>query len=244
MTLLLLEDVSRSFWRGRHEIRALQSVSLEIAAGEMVAVYGKASAGKTTLLRTAAGLLAPTAGRVLLDGQDLTRCSRGELARLHREDIGWVERGGPKSNELPIRVYVALALYRQHGAKESQRRATAALDRVGVGHGASAYWGDLSDTDRVLVAIAQALVHGPRLLVVDDPTYGFAMSDRERVVGLLRSVSEEAGIAVLMAVPDMPSMLSAHQVRLINRGRLIEPAELRSDGRANVIRFPSDERSR
>lgn len=241
MALLSLDRVSFSYWRGARELKVLNGVSLEVDVGDLVAVYGKATAGKTTLLKVSAGLLRPDRGSVTFEGANLSTCSRQELARVHREDVGWVDRAGPKSDELPTVVYVALALYRRHGARDAQRQAVTALERVGAAECAFERWSDLSDTDRVLVAIAQALVHRPKLVVIDDPTYGFALADRERVLTLLRGVAEDDGMGVLMAVPDMPAMVPAHRVRLIHRGRLIAPTDLASADARNVVRFPHTE---
>ncbi len=239
--LLSLDLVNRSFWRGLQELRVLRDVSLKVYAGEMVGVYGQRGSGKTTLLRVAAGFESPDSGTVSFAGTDLARRSRRELARLHREEIGWVERTGPQSDELPMRIYVALPLYRSHGPVQAQRRAYAALARVGAEDAAELPWSSLSDTARVLVAIAHALVREPRLLLVDDPTAGLGILDRERVVGLLRSAAEDGGLAVVMAVPDMPAMLQAHEVRALSRGRLLTPAE--REVRGTVIEFPGSERS-
>jgi ABC-type lipoprotein export system ATPase subunit len=225
VTLLSLSSVSRSHWRGPSERKVLRDVSLDVRTGDLVAVYGQRGAGKTTLLKIAAGFDPPDTGKVLFEGIDLASLSRRELAGVHREWIGWVERSGPHSHDLPTSVYVALPLYGKVGAANAQRLATAALSRVGADDCADRCWDDLSDADRILVAIAHALVREPRLLVVDDPTAGLGIVDRERVVGLLRAAAEEAGIGVLMAVPDMPAMLHAHEVRSLSRGRLVAPAD-------------------
>jgi len=240
--LLRFDSVSRSHWRGPRELQVIKDVSLDVHEGEMVGVYGQRGAGKTTLLRLAAALELPDRGTVSFDGQDLARCSRRELARIRRREIGWVERAGPQSDDLTMLVYVALPLYRAHGPLEAQRRALRALARVGAEDTAELRWPDLSDTGRMLVAIAQALVREPRLLLVDDPTAGLGILDRERVVGLLRGAAEDGGLAVLMAVPDMPAMLHAHEVRMLSRGRLLAPED-RREGRGTVIAFPRSERS-
>jgi putative ABC transport system ATP-binding protein len=244
MSTLLLERVSKSLWRGPSELAVLRDVSLEVRAGELVAVYGQRGSGKTTLLKVAAGFDTPDRGRVSFEGRPLGEVSRRQLARLHREQIGWVARAGPHSRELPIRSYLALALYRSLGPRAAQRRAQLALAKVGAADCADQRWGDLSDTARTLVAIAQALVREPKLLVVDDPTAGLGIIDRERIVGLLRSAAEDGGIGVLMAVPDMPAMLQAHEVRFLTRGRLLAPAIPSTDDRDGaVIDFPRDKRT-
>jgi ABC-type lipoprotein export system ATPase subunit len=222
--------VSRSFCRGADRIRALRDVSLDVRAGDLFAIYGQRGAGKTTLLRIAAGFDKPDLGAVTFNGTNLSSLSQRHLARLHREQIAWVERSGAHSHDLTASVYVALPLYSKVGPSSARRRATTALARVGARDCADRRWDDLSDADRVLVAIAQALVREPRLLIVDDPTAGLGILDRERVVSLLRGAAEDGGIGVLMAVPDMPAMLHAHQVRSLSRGRLLAPLQSESGG--------------
>lgn len=236
--VLRLHSVSRTFWRGPAPVPVLREVSLEVLAGDLVAVYGQRAAGKTTLLRIAAGFDAPDAGTVTFDGVDIASLSRRAVARLHRDRIGWVERAGAHSSDLPTSVYVALPLYGLVGPAKARRLALAALRRVGASGCADQRWADLSDADRVLVAVAQALARQPRLLIVDDPTAGLGIIDRERVVGLLRNAAEQDGIAVLMAVPDMPAMIQAHEVLSLNRGRLVAPRGAGTRGK--VLHLPSN----
>lgn len=247
MSTLQIESVNKAFWRGPNEVVVLRDVSLEVRAGELVAIYGQRGAGKTTLLQVAAGFESPGSGRVAFEGEDLAGLSRTQLARLHREQIGWVERAGPHSHDLPMRDYLALALYRRLGPRAAQRRAQIALAKVGAADCADRRWDDLSDTARTLVAIAQALVREPKLLIVDDPTAGLGIIDRERIVGLLRSAAEDGGVGVLMAVPDMPAMLHAHEVRMLSRGRLLAPQRLSTDGGdgsdGDLIDFPGGKRT-
>lgn len=236
MTTLSVDSVVVSFARGLVRVPVLRDVSFEVRAGELFAIYGKRGAGKTTLLEIAAGLVAPDAGSVVFGGRDLGAISRRELALVHREEIGWVERGGPHAGDVPVGVYVAMPLYRRFDRVEAHDRAAAMLERLGVGGYGDARWGDLPDTVRVFVAIAQALVREPKLLVVDDPIYGLRVTEREAVVGLLREIAERAGVAVLLAVPEMPAMLHAHQVRVLANGKLIGPPA--SQDSATVLTFP------
>lgn len=240
--LLRLEGVSRAHLRGLDRITVLKDISLDVQRCEVMAVYGQRSRGKTTLLRVASGFEAPDAGVVTFEGRDLAQMSRRELARLHREEISWVERGGPHIREMSVSAYVALPLCGKVPASEAEWRATAALARVGVREYASQRWDDLSDTTRMLVAIAHALVRRPKLVVVDDPTAGLGAFDRDQVVALLRAAAEEDSFGVLMAVPDMPAMLQATEIRLLSRGHLIAPAGQRPEGQANVVDFPQHRR--
>lgn len=220
----------------------LRDVSLEVSPGELFAVYGKRGAGKTTLLEIAAGLAPPDSGTVSFEGHDLAKISRRELTRLHRQDIGWVDRDGPQTADVPMQVYVAVALYRTLNRNEAHDRAAAMLDRVGAGEYADARWSDLPNTARTLVATAAALVREPKLLIVDDPIYGLGTVEREAVIGLLRETAEQAGIAVLLAVPDMPAMLAAHTVRILANGKLIGPPPT-NDTTATIIQFPHNQQT-
>jgi ABC-type cobalamin/Fe3+-siderophores transport system ATPase subunit len=238
MSLLRLESVSRSFWRGTTEICVLRDVSLKVGPGDFVAVYGQRNAGKTTLLKVAAGFEPVDSGCVTLHGDDLGRMSRRRFARLHRDQIGWVEHAGPRSYGLSMRAYVAMPLLGGMGAAEAQRRAGSVLADVGAEDCADRRWDELSDAARMLVAIAHALVRRPDLLIVDDPTVGLGMSDRDLVIGLLRHTADEQGVGILMAVPDMPAMLYADRVHSLGRGRLVSPAGPSAEDRGNVLQFP------
>lgn len=209
---------------------------MEVAAGELFAIYGARGAGKTTLLEVAAGLVEPDSGSVRFDGQNLSELSRRDLARLHREQIGWVERDGPQAADVPMRVHVAIPLYRNLSHTAADQHATAMLERVGALDYADALWQDLPDTAKVIVAIAHALIRQPRLLVVDDPIYGLGTIEREAVIGLLRDTAENAGIAVLLAVPEMPALLHADQLRILANGKLIGPPP--PDDTNTILQFP------
>jgi len=240
-TLLSLDSVGKSYWRGPSEVRVLSDASLELRAGEFMGVWGRRGAGKTTLLRIAAGLETPDRGTVRFDGEDLSSLSEKGHARLRRGEVGWVRRSGPRS-ELCILDYVALPLLVEHGQREANRRADRALRRVGMAQCAGQRWESLSDGERALVAIAHGIARTPRLLLIDDPTANLGVREREEILQLLRALVEETGLAVLMTVPDMPTALRSHQLRALSGGRLLTPPpEVHEED--NVIDFPGVQRS-
>jgi ABC-type lipoprotein export system ATPase subunit len=221
--LLRLEAVTMSYRRGPDDVAVLRDASLEIEAGSLVSVYGERNAGKTTLLRIAGGFQRPSSGRVLFAGADLAALRKRSLARLHSREIGWIDRRGPSSATLDVITHVALPLYGRLGHRDTHRRALRALAALDLAGYADQRWIDLPDRARILCAVARAKVHRPRLLIADDPTSGLGIIDREWVCGVLRATAEQDGVGILMAVPDMPSMLQAHEVRLLTRGRLVGP---------------------
>jgi ABC-type lipoprotein export system ATPase subunit len=239
--MLSLDTVRKSYWRGPSEVRVLEGASLDVQAGELMAVWGKRGAGKTTLLRISAGLEPPDAGSVSFDGADLARLSEGAHARLLRKELAWVRRAGPRS-ELSMLDYVALPLLIEHGQRRARGRASDALRRVGTSECAGQLWGSLSDGERALVAIAHGIVRAPRLLLVDDPTANLGLREREEVLRLLLSLVRETNLAVLMTVPDMPTAMRSHQLRALSGGRLLVPQTPPARG-GNVIDFPVNQAS-
>jgi putative ABC transport system ATP-binding protein len=234
---LALKGVSKSYWRGPHEAVVLRDISLSVYSGECVAVWGQRGSGKTTLLKVAAGLESPERGTVAFKGRALGSMSRGEIVRLLREEIGWARRSGPESDELEMLDYVALPLLKGNTLKRARRRSAQALARVGVADCCKGRWEDLTDGERTLVSIAHAMVRKPSLLVVDDPTANIDVLQREEVMGLLRSTAEEEWIAVLITVPDMPSMVHAHRIGSLSDGRLLVPSGGAVE-RDNVVELP------
>jgi ABC-type lipoprotein export system ATPase subunit len=234
MTLLALERINKSYWRGRHEIVVLDRVSLEVEPGELVAVFGQRAAGKSTLLRIAAGIERPDAGSVRFEGAELGAGRFRRLTGIHPH-IGWVGRRAPFASGMRMLDHVALPLLRAVSADAAERSATRALKRVGAGDLANARWHELSDAERTLVTIAHAIVRDPKLLLADDPTSGLGLEERETVLGLLRSIAEERGMAVLATVPEIPDALRSHRVMSLSDGELIQ-ATRRSAG--EVIAFP------
>ncbi len=227
MPLLALDRVTKRYWRGAHETRALDDVTLALDPGECVAVRGRRGAGKSTLVKVAAGILTPDDGTVSFEGRDLSGCSRSELAHLLRKRIGVVQRSRPIAN-LSALDYVALPLLGSYGRTEAHRKAAQSLRRVGMVEGLELAWEDLSDGDQALVAVAHAVVRQPALLVADDPAAGLDAVEGENVIAFLRDAAEQGGMAVLLTTPDTPHMLNSHRLMSLTRGRLLtterEPA--------------------
>lgn len=238
MPLLSLERVSKRYWRGRHEHVVLDDVSFEIEAGEFAAIFGQRASGKTTLLRIAAGIESADSGVVRFDGEDITPSASTQRKLSLHPRMGWMRRSGPYLPSMEMLDYVALPLLDSVPFDEAHRRATRALTHIGADELARATWGELSDAERTLVTIAQAIVREPALLLADDPTMGLGVGERETVLALLRSTAEDSGMAVLMTVPDVPDMLRSHTVMSLSDGELIVPTSRKLD--ADVIDFPRE----
>jgi len=235
--LLSVEGVRKSYWRGPHETVVLANVSLQVRAGEFFAVWGQRGSGKTTLAMIAAGIGAPEQGRVLFEGVDLAGRRRGHLP----EGISWVRRGGELSGDFrTVLDSVAVPLLGTHSPRAARRLAGGMLKRLGVADCAQERWEDLTDGERTLVAVARALVRGPRLLVADDPTASLNVLQREEIMGLLRRAADEEDLGILVTVPDMPDMAYAHRVGSLSDGHLTVSGRP-PEARGKVIEFPDQQ---
>jgi ABC-type glutathione transport system ATPase component len=219
--LLSLYGVTKRYVRGRHEIVALDDVSLEVAPGECVAVFGSHASGKTTLLRVAAGIECADEGRVTFAGDDMTEWATSRRKHGLHPHIGWLRRSGPFLSSMAIVDYVALPVARGSSPAEAQLRATRALKRMCADGLAQATWEELSDSERTHVMLAQAVVREPALLLADDPTRGLGVGDRETMLALMRTIADEDGMAVVMTVPEVPDLLRSHTVMTLSDGELI-----------------------
>jgi putative ABC transport system ATP-binding protein len=201
--LLRLEDVEKSYRAGPISVAALRGVSLEVRAGELVALVGPSGSGKSTLLHLCGLVDRPDAGRCALDGQDAAGLSDAALARVRREKIGFVFQAFNLVPVLSARENVELPLLLL-GVKRAERarRALAALEAVGLGPEAGRRPDRLSGGQRQRVAIARALVKGPRLVLADEPTANLDGATAEQVVELLRALGRAQGAAVLVATHD------------------------------------------
>ena len=240
--LLSLREIGKSYRRGVHELRVVTDATLDVHAGELVAVWGRRGAGKTTLLKIAAGLETPDSGRVLFEGRDIRALSEAERTSLRHKEIGWVRRAGPRSG-LRILNYVALPLMAESNRHEALRKANETLERVGLPECGNQRWDCISDGERALVSIAHGIVRSPRLLLVDDPTASLGVRERETVTELLRALAVDHGMGVLVGAPDMPTMMSSHQIRTLSGGRLLAPPDDPPGDCGHVIDFPASRRS-
>lgn len=216
MSLLELSHVRKHRARGSRRIEVLRDVSLELDAGELVAVWGLRRSGRSTLLAVAAGIELADSGTVLVDGEDLS--THG--GRMLGDGVGYCAQGvSVIGRRMVIDNVRASLLARGVRAPVAYARAHEVLGRVGVERFDRLVMGDLDAAEAVRVAIACALVHGPRVLVIDEPTKGVDLLERDKIVLLLRSLANE-GIAVLVSDGDGSGLCDADRALTLAGGEL------------------------
>jgi ABC-type lipoprotein export system ATPase subunit len=242
---LSVEGVWKGYSRGARWTEVLENVSFDVEGREVAAVVGSRLAGKTTLLKIAAGIEAPDRGSVSLEGRELTDLSERLRTRLLGHEIVWIDRVGP-GLDVKISRFVGWPLVLHgRGRREAERTAARALERVDASECAGRTWGELSDSQRVAVGLARAFAGSPRLVVLDDLLDGLGGRATEETSDLLRSLVEESEprCAVLMSASDMESAMYADRVWSITGKRALKPmAGRRTEGK--ILPFPDRERTR
>jgi ABC-type methionine transport system ATPase subunit len=243
MALLSFEGVSKRYRQGRRDVLVLDDVWLELDEDDFVGVWGARRAGKSTLLRLAAGIEPPDAGRVRFGGRDLASLSGRERARTLRREIGYVSTAFEMAHAWQAgrgeRVvdYVTIPLIGdgwepRRAATEARRR----LSGLGVGDVADARASELSAGERICAALARALVRDPRLLIVDEPAIPPSPEERDSIRELLRGLSERPGLTLVVASEDVGSLRGAGRVLSVGDGRVLS-----SERAGQVVAFPGEQ---
>lgn len=214
--MLRLSGVSRRF--GSRVV--LGGISLEVAAGEYVAVLGESGIGKSTLLNVVAGLEAVDAGSIVFDGRELTQMGDDALTLLRRERFGFVFQAFHVLPHLDLERNVGLPLVlRKVGEAETASRARAALASVGLAGRESSMPRELSGGELQRVAIARALVGMPSLVLADEPTGNLDPENAQQVLQLLRAQVKEGGAAgILVTHSDAAAATCDRRYRLTATG--------------------------
>jgi lipoprotein-releasing system ATP-binding protein len=193
--LLSIEELGKAYLTGGRRLQVLDAVSLEIQAGEMVALTGPSGAGKSTFLHLVGALDAPTSGRVVFDGRDLATLDEGERARFRNESVGFVFQSHHLLPEFTALENVMMpGLVRRLPRAEARRRAASSLERVGLSGRVEHRPGELSGGEQQRVALARALVLSPRLLLADEPTGNLDPATAEGIHDLLRELNRDLGV--------------------------------------------------
>ena len=233
--LIQLEAVTKSYSLGTTRLCVLDGVSLRVNAGELVAIMGASGSGKSTLLNVIGCLDRPTAGRYLLQGRDVSRLSRAELARVRSETVGFVfqnfnllaRTSAIENVELPL-VYAGVA------RKERLERARAALESVGLGDRLAHHPSQLSGGQQQRVAIARALVNSPRFLLADEPTGNLDSRTSAAIMGLFQDL-HAGGLTIIYVTHDVDVARCASRLITLVDGRIVQDVVQQ----ARDIRSPS-----
>jgi putative ABC transport system ATP-binding protein len=205
---------------GGETVRAVDGVSMQITAGEMVALYGPSGSGKTTLLLMIATLLKPTAGTVLIGGRDLASLSEREASDFRLAELGFIRQNFDLLPGVTAIDNAVLKLLKTVRWKDAHRQITPLLERLGLAERVHHRAEMLSMGERQRVMIARALSTGPRLLLADEPTGSLDTQRGREVLELLRELCRERGVATVLVSHDPMAARYADRVFALRDGRL------------------------
>ena len=216
-------QVTRTYNEGPEKLTIFSDISLEVAAGETVAIVGSSGAGKTTLLNLLGGLDRPSSGQISICGQDIHRLSEAGRARFRNRHLGFVYQFHHLLPEFPALENVMMpCVLGGMAVNRAREKATALLSEVGLAERLQHKPGELSGGERQRVAIARALVNEPECVLMDEPTGNLDEHTGEGVRALIESLRDQFGIAFVMVTHDMKMARRLGRVMRLEQGRLIQ----------------------
>jgi putative ABC transport system ATP-binding protein len=240
LALLDLEAVTKTYHLGDMPVRVLHGVSLRIEAGESAAIMGASGSGKSTLMNILGCLDRPSSGHYLLDGRDVSRLNRGELAEVRNRTIGFVFQNFNLLSRTSALENVELPLiYAGVGTRERTKRAKASLARVGLADRMEHHPSQLSGGQQQRVAIARALVTSPKLILADEPTGNLDSRTSVEIMALFQELGD-SGITVVLVTHENDIAAYARRVIILKDG-LVKDDRRQEPVRAEPLPPPSPE---
>lgn len=230
-------DVVKSYGSGQTESRALTGVHASIAAGEFVAVMGPSGCGKSTMLHLAGGLEPPTAGRVLVNGRDVSEMSAAGLASLRRREVGYIFQRLNLIPSLTAIENVMLPLELDGvGRRQARNRAADALASTGLTHHIDRYPSEFSGGQQQRIAIARSLVAERALLLADEPTGSLDSANSDEVIELLAGLPASHGTAVVLVTHEPRFASWADRVIFLRDGQIVDESRAAAEASPAVGR--------
>ena len=233
MGLLELTRLTKEYKRGERAFNAVNNVNLSVQRGDFISIIGRSGSGKSTLLNMSAGLLKPTGGTVLFDGQDISGLADKQISLLRNEKIGFVPQGQSLLANFTVleNICIPWFLFKRVGEPESSaetrqsrgsppaERALALLEKTGISHLAASYPKELSGGEMRRVAIARALINSPELLIADEPTSDLDAETTAIIMKMLNAIARE-GTAVFIVTHELDTLSYGNKIYSMNNGNL------------------------
>jgi len=220
-TILELAGVTKSYASPEGmETPVLRGVDLKLARGESIAIAGPSGCGKSTLLNIIGTLDRPTAGRIVLDGRDVSGLTEAQLAEVRSQVVGFVFQLHHLLPQCTILENVLVPTLVTKGADEAEPRARALLERVGLGPRLSHRPGQMSGGECQRAAVVRALINKPKLLLADEPTGSLDRASAESLAQLLGDLNREEGVALVYVTHAADLAARAGKVMELRDGRL------------------------
>lgn len=203
------------------ELRAVDTVSMEIMEGEFVSLVGRSGAGKTTLLSLIGGLTRPSSGRVYVGGADILSLPDAELSRFRNDTIGFIYQFASLIPTLNALENVMLPSIFRIEKEDSKARALELLELLGLFEKAGSYPSQLSGGEQRRVAIARALINNPRIILADEPTGDLDEETEEEIISFFKGINLEEGITLVMVTHSRSLAKHSQRILTMSKGRIV-----------------------
>ena len=223
--------ITKDYGEGEAAVRALCTVSLDVAPGEFLAVMGPSGSGKSTLMHLLAGLDRPTEGEVFIAGQNITTMKDKELTMLRRQRVGFIFQAFNLIPQLTAEENIALPL--ALGGEKSNGQVSALIEQVGLADRADHKPTELSGGQQQRVAVARALVTEPAVVFADEPTGNLDSKSTDDILGLLRAAADERGQTTVMVTHEAHAAAYADRAIYLTDGRVV--SEIQSPTEETVL---------
>jgi putative ABC transport system ATP-binding protein len=220
--VIQLENIHKTYYTGEVSVQAVRGVALSIERGEFVAIMGASGSGKSTLMNIVGCLDRPAEGRYLLDGEDVSRLNRNQLAEIRNQKIGFVFQGFNLLSRTSALENVELPMLytpKKHRGASQHDRARAVLELVGLGQRSDHHPNQLSGGQQQRVAIARALSNEPALLLADEPTGNLDTQTSAEIMGLFQKLNDQ-GITIVMVTHELDIARYTKRTVVMRDGRV------------------------
>lgn len=217
-----LKGIEKAYLTGDTEVSVLNGIDLDIENGEFIALMGPSGSGKSTLMNIVGCLDRPTSGRFLLLGKDISETSDDELARIRREELGFIFQTFNLIGRISVLRNVEIPMILSEVPREERKaRALKLLDAVGLAHRVDFSPPNISGGERQRVAIARALANDPKIIIADEPTGNLDLKSSDEVMAILKNLHDE-GRTIIMVTHNPEITKNCDRVIRLRDGRIME----------------------
>jgi putative ABC transport system ATP-binding protein len=220
--LLEIRNLTKTFKQGENLINAVNNVSLTVEKGDFISIIGRSGSGKSTLMNLISGLLVPTAGEIILNGENIVRLPDKDISKIRSSSIGYILQGNSLLHNLTVLENVMVSYYLGNDNRDYDtivNEAKGLLESVGIGKHANNYPSTLSGGELKRAAIVRSIINRPDILIADEPTSDLDVETTRGIMGLFADIARK-GTAILMVTHEPDTVGFGNRVYRMEIGKL------------------------